>query len=100
MKTRKKQRVPPTVEVSHNQSNTGLEISVLLSGADKETVDLDMGNNGFCVKAEGKEVWYDCCIPLGHEILPLAAHAIFDSGALTIEVPFKETVRGHKIAVG
>ena len=89
----------PMVQVNHNYSDTGLAIDVDLAGASKESVDLEVGNSGFCVKAEGDDFRYDSCYMLGHEVIADQAAARFESGLLRISVPFKETTHGHKVAI-
>jgi HSP20 family molecular chaperone IbpA len=58
-----------------------------------------MGNVGFCVKAEGEDMRYESCFILAHEVTPKKTRAKFESGLLKIEVPFKETTRGHKVRI-
>lgn len=94
-----KRLVTPMVTVAHNKENAGLLLEIALPGATKESLDLDMGNNGFCLKAEAKDVRYDNCLTLGHEIIPEDAKARFDAGVLKVDVPSKETITGHKVAI-
>lgn len=87
------------VSVTHNDDDTGLRIEVDLAGAQKESLDLEMGDVGFCVKGEAADFRYETCYMLAHEIKPKEAKAKFDSGLLRIEVPLKDIMRGHKVAV-
>ena len=89
----------PNVNVKHSDDNSGLVIEVDLAGASKESVDLDMGSAGFCVKAERDDLRYENCYMLAHDVKPEETKAKFISGLLTIRVPFKETHRGHKVAI-
>lgn len=89
----------PLINVNHSDDDSGLRIEVDLVGATKKSVDLEMGNGGFCVKAEGDDFRYESCYMLAHEVKPEEARAKFNSGLLTINVPFKETIRGHKVAI-
>jgi HSP20 family molecular chaperone IbpA len=89
----------PIINVNHNDDDSGLVITVDLAGAAKETVDLDMGDRGFCIKAEAEDFQYDNCYMLAHEVRPKESKARFSSGLLTIHVPFKETGRGHKVII-
>ena len=50
-----KRMVVPAVDVRHKADDTGLLIDVDLAGAKKETVELEMGTAGFCVKGEGED---------------------------------------------
>ena len=94
-----KRTVVPMINVNHDDSNSGLVIKVDLAGASKKSVDLDMGDKGFCVKAEGEDFRYENCYMLAHEIKPDQTRAKFNSGLLTIRVPFQEVRRGHKVAI-
>ena len=89
----------PLINVNHNDNDSGLVITVDLAGAAKESVDLDMGDRGFCIKAEAEDFRYDNCYMLAHEVRPKESRAKFNSGLLTINVPFKETSRGHKVKI-
>ena len=89
----------PLINVNHNDNDSGLVITVDLAGAAKESVDLDMGDRGFCIKAEAEDFRYDNCYMLAHEVRPKESRAKFNSGLLTINVPFKETSRGFKVAI-
>jgi HSP20 family molecular chaperone IbpA len=99
MAEREKRVIVPLTNVMHCEDDSGLRIEVDLAGATKESVELEMGNGGFCVKAEGEGVIYESCFMLAHEVKPRQAKARFESGLLTIEVPFKEDVRGYKVPV-
>ena len=94
-----KRVVVPMINVNHNDSDTGLEIRVDLAGASKDSVDLDVGDRGFCVKAEGEDFRYENCFMLAHEVKRESAKAKFDSGLLRISVPFKDTLHGTKVAI-
>ncbi len=94
-----KQVIAPLINVNHNDDDTGLEIRVDLAGAAKDTIDLDMGDRGFCISAEAEDFKYENCFMLGHEIKGKNAKAKFESGLLKITVPFKDTLHGHKVAI-
>ena len=94
-----KRVVTPIVNVNHDDDDKGLEIRVDLAGASKESVELDFGDKGFCVKAEADDFRYENCYFLGHEVKREDAKAKFDSGLLRISVPFKDTLHGHKVTV-
>jgi HSP20 family molecular chaperone IbpA len=99
MAQEEKRVVVPIVNINHNDKDTGLEIRVDLAGASKESVDLDMGDKGFCLKAEAEDFRYENCFMLAHEVKAKDAKAKFDSGLLKITVPFKDTLHGHKVTV-
>lgn len=94
-----KRVVVPMINVNHNGDDTGLEIRVDLAGASKESVDLDVGEKGFCIKAEAEDFKYENCYMLAHEVKGEKAKAKFTSGLLTISVPFKDVLQGHKVTI-
>ncbi len=94
-----KRVIVPIINVSHNEEGTGLDIKVDLAGAHKDRLDLEVGKVGFCIKAEGEDFRYESCYRLGHEVKAEEAKATFDSGLLTIQAPFAELMRGHKVAI-
>ena len=94
-----KQVIVPSINVIHNSDDTGLEIRVDMAGASKESVDLDVGDKGFCIKAEAEDFRYENCYMLAHEVKREKAKAKFDSGLLKITVPFKDSLHGHKVAI-
>lgn len=99
MTQEEKKVVTPMINVNHNDSDTGLEIRVDLAGASKDSVELDFGDKGFCVKADADDFKYENCYFVGHEVKPEDAKARFDSGLLRITVPFKDTLCGHKVTI-
>ena len=100
MEKAKKRVVTPMVDIRHNDNDTGLTIKVDVAGASKDSLDLEMGSGGFCVKGEGEDFRYESCFMLAHEVNADKAKAKFDSGLLTIHVPFKNKWRGHKVPIG
>jgi HSP20 family molecular chaperone IbpA len=99
MAQEEKRVVVPIINVNHNGDDTGLEVRVDLAGASKESVDLDVGDKGFCIKAEAEDFRYENCYMLAHEVMGEEAKAKFDSGLLKITVPFKDALHGHKVSI-
>ena len=99
MTSKNKRTMIPITNVCHNEDDTGLEIQIDLAGAMKDSIDLDVGERGFCVKAEAEDFRYENCYMLAHEIRNKEANARFDSGLLKITVPLKDTIHGHKVTV-
>ena len=99
MADEEKRVIAPSVDVTHNENNSGLQISVNLAGAPKETVELEMGKEGFCVKAEAQDFRYETCFMLAHRVKSQDAKAKLESGLLNIEVPFEEMMRGHRVTI-
>jgi HSP20 family molecular chaperone IbpA len=94
-----KRVIVPTINTNHNEDNKGLRISVNLAGASKDTVELDMGKEGLCIKAEAEDFRYETCFILAHRVKAEEARAKFEAGLMTIDVPFEDTMRGHKVTV-
>jgi HSP20 family molecular chaperone IbpA len=99
MAQEEKRVVVPIINFNHNGDDTGLEIRVDMAGASKDSVDLDVGDKGFCIKAEAEDFRYENCYMLAHEVKREEAKAKFDSGLLKISVPFKDTLHGHKVSI-
>ena len=94
-----KRVIAPAVNVAHADGDKGLRISVNLAGASKKSLGLEMGKEGFCVKAEAKDFNYHTCHMLAHKVKAKKANAKFKSGLLTVEVPFEESMRSHEIEI-
>ena len=94
-----KRVIIPIININHNSSDSGLVIQVDLAGATKESVDLEMGNMGFCIKAEAEDFRFENCFTLAHEVAGKDAKAKYASGLLTINVPFKDRLHGHRVAI-
>ncbi len=99
MAQEEKRVVVPIIDVRHDDSDTGFSINVDLAGVKKSSVSLEMGTAGFCVKGEGDDFRYESCYVLAHEVKPDEATAKLESGLLKIHVPFRETMRGHKVII-
>lgn len=99
MAEERKRIVVPLVNIMHDEDDSGFRIEVDLAGASKESVELDMGTAGFCVRAEADSLRYESCFMLAHEVKPQEARAKFESGLLTVRVPFRESIHGHKVAI-
>lgn len=99
MRTNVTKLVPPRISV-HHRLESGFHIEVQLAGADKESVQLEMGTYGFSVEAEGHGIHYQGICSLGYNISPEEARANYDGGVLYISLPIKErTLYGTRIAV-
>ncbi len=99
MAEREKRVVMPMVNIMHEDDDSGFRIEIDMAGASKESVELEMGSGGFCVKGDAESVRYENCFMLAHEVKPEEAKARFDYGLLTIDVPFKGSVRGQRVAI-
>jgi HSP20 family molecular chaperone IbpA len=99
MAEEEKRVIVPRIDVAHNDKDTGLKISVNLAGVPKESVELEMGKEGFCLKAEAEQFKYETCFMLAHRIKHQETKAKFESGLLYIDVPFDETMHGYKVPI-
>jgi HSP20 family molecular chaperone IbpA len=99
MAVEEKRVIVPRIDVSHNDEDSGLRISVNLAGAPKDSIELDMGKEGFCLKAEAEDFRYETCFMLAHKVRGDQARARFESGLLTIQVPFEDTLHGHRVSI-
>lgn len=99
MAKKEKRVVAPMIDIRHDDNDGGLTIKVDLAGASKESLELEMGKSGFCVKGEGDDFRYESCFMLAHEVRPEESKAKFDSGLLTIRAPFGDQWRGHKVRI-
>jgi HSP20 family molecular chaperone IbpA len=99
MAAEEKRVIVPRIDVSHNDEDSGLRISVNLAGAPKESIELEMGKEGFCLKAEAEDFKYETCYLLAHKVKGDQARARFESGLLTIHVPFEDTLHGHRVPI-
>ena len=52
MEEKEKRLVEPLISTTHDDTDSGVWISVNLAGAPKETVELEMGELGLGVKAD------------------------------------------------
>jgi HSP20 family molecular chaperone IbpA len=92
--------VRPKVTVNHELENNGFRIEIDLSGADKESVELEIGTYGISVKAENNRVRYECDYSLGYSIIPEKTEAKYGDGVLCVSLPIKEkTLKGRKIEI-
>ncbi len=99
MEKDEKRVIAPAVNVVHTAGDKGLRININLAGASKKSLGLEMGKEGLCVKAEAKDFRYHTCYMLAHKVKAKEANAKFSSGLLTIQVPFEESMRSHKIDI-
>jgi HSP20 family molecular chaperone IbpA len=92
--------VRPKITVNHKLEGNGFYIEIDLPGADKESVELEIGTYGLSVKAEGNKVRYEGDYPLGYNIIPEEAEANCENGVLYVSLPIKEkSLKGTKIDI-
>ena len=99
MEKTEKRVIAPSVNVAHMDGDKGLRIDINLAGATKKSLGLEMGKEGFCVNGEAKDFKYHTCYMLAHRVKATEANAKFNEGLLTVEVPFEESMRNHKVQI-
>lgn len=89
--------VMPAIFADHNEENYHIEIE--LPGVKKEDIDLVMGGESFCLKAQKGDMVYSACYSLAHLIDTSKTKANFDNGMLIITAPFVHPIKGVKIEI-
>lgn len=98
-KKKEKTMVIPAVSSYHDEKDENLIIEVELPGVKKKNVKLDMTEEGFCATGERADSIYQVCYRFLHEITLDEAKAKFDSGLLTITVPFQKPAKPKEIPI-
>jgi len=98
-KKKEKVMVVPTLCAYHDEKDENLIIEVELPGVKKKDVKLEMTEEGFCVSGEREDFIYQACYQFLHEITLNEAKAKFDSGLLTVTVPFQKPVKPKEITI-
>jgi len=98
-KKKEKVVVPPAVSAYHDEKDENLIIEVELPGVKKKDVKLNMTDEGFCVMGERTDTIYERCYAFLHEITLDGARAKFDSGLLTITVPFQKPAKPRELTI-
>lgn len=98
-KKKEKTMVSPTVCAYHDEKDENLIIEVELPGVKKKDVKLNMTDEGFCVSGERADFIYEVCYRFLHEISLDEGKAKFDSGLLTITVPFRKPAQPTEIPI-
>lgn len=90
--------VSPTACVCHDREKYTIEIE--LAGVDKKSIDLEMSETSFCVKAPRNDMEYFGCWVLAHDVDPKKAEATFKNGLLTVTAPLAKPMKGVKVTIG
>jgi HSP20 family molecular chaperone IbpA len=98
-KKKEKALVIPTVCPYHDEKDENLIIEVELPGVKKKDVELSMTDESFCATGERADSIYHVCYRFLHEITLDEAKAKFDSGLLTITVPFQKPAKPREITI-
>ena len=97
MSRTQKQEILPEATVDHDREKYHIEVE--LPGVSKEKIELEFGEQGFCVKASRDDVVFNACYSLAHTVDPKKADAKFENGLLKVTVPFKQPIAGTKVQV-
>ena len=89
--------VAPNTCVDHDREKFHIEVE--LPGASKEDIELEVGEQFFCIRAPTKDLVYNACHTLAHGVNTAKADAKFDNGLLVVNMPFKSKIGGKKIAI-
>jgi HSP20 family molecular chaperone IbpA len=92
-----KPEVPPEACVDHDREKYHIEVE--LPGVAKEKIELEFGEESFCVRAPRGDLVFNACYTLGHPVDMSKVDARFDSGLLKVTVPFKQPIAGTKVQV-
>lgn len=88
----------PCLYINHDLEN--YYASVELPGVKKEDVELEVMENGFCLKGKRGEKEISGCWMLGHSVDPERVMARYEMGLLDITMPLKNPlVKGKKIEI-
>lgn len=98
-KKKDKTLVSPTVCAYHDEKDENLIVEVELPGVKKKDLKLQMTENGFCASGERDDFCYEACYNFMHEIDADEAKAKFDSGLLTITVPFHKPAKPKELTI-
>ncbi len=98
-KKKDKTLVSPVVCGYHDEKDENLVVEVELPGVKKKDLKLQMTEGGFCASGERDDLCYEACYSFVHEIDADEAKAKFDSGLLTITVPFLKPEEPREITI-
>ncbi len=97
MSTKEKTEILPSVSVDHDGEKYHIEIE--LPGVEKERIELEVGEQSFCVRAPREDVVYNACYTIAHPIDPDKTEAIFEEGLLKVTAPLKSPIRGRLVII-
>jgi HSP20 family protein len=97
MSEESKSRVMPVTCVYHDEEKYAIEVE--LPGVKKEDIEFYIMQSSFCVKAPRKDVVYQGCWILCHEVVPEKAVATFKEGLLQVSAPMARQLAGVKVKI-
>jgi len=84
----------PCLYINHDLEKYNAQIE--LPGVKKEDIDLEVMENGFCLKGKRGEKEISGCWMLGHPVNTTQVKAKYDTGLLDIIMPLKKPLTGGK----
>jgi len=97
MATKEKSEILPSVTVDHDREKYHIEIE--LPGVEKEKIELEVGEQSFCVRASREDIVYNACYTMAHSVDPDKAEAIFEDDVLKVTAPLKSPIRGRLVKI-
>ena len=86
--------VSPEVCIFSDENLESLNIQIELPGVDKKDVELQMFEDGFYIVAKKEGTKYMGSYALMHPVQPEKTIAGYLNGLLTVNVPYKNTLKG------
>ena len=84
----------PCLYINHDLENYYAQIE--MAGVKKEDIELEVSENGFCIKGKRGEKEISGCWMLGHPVDINSVMAKYDTGLLDIKMPLKNPISGGK----
>ncbi len=87
----------PTVHIDHDRER--YRVQVELPEMNMDDIELEVSENGFCIKGSGKDSDIVGCYQLAHPVDQDNVYATFDKGVLSVEIPLKFPIRGRRVEI-
>lgn len=97
MSEKSKPIIPPNVCVDHDRERYYIEVE--LPGVDKGDIELEVSEQGFCVKGSREDAELAGCYFLAHPISVDEVKAKFENGLLKITAPLRQPLTGKKVTI-
>lgn len=92
-----KPEIAPEACIDHDRKKYHIEVE--LPGVDKSKIDLEFGEQSFCLRAARDDVVFNACYTLAHSVDISKADARFQIGLLKVSIPFKSPLGGTKVSI-
>jgi HSP20 family protein len=97
LSTKEKPEILPSVCVDHDREKYHIEVE--LPGVEKDKIELEVGEQSFCVRAPREDIVYNACYTTAHAIDPGKTEAVFEEGLLKVTAPLKNPIKGRLVKV-